>query len=298
MHTLADNISRLDNGNFFDSKAVETLIGNYQHDRSLEVLGEIVRHCEPIALSLIRSRSTMAYEAEDELLSSVYRKLMVSVLQFDRTRGSAFSFVSKLTLNMLATNVTHRKKLANRYPALDRTLMLTVADETAGLDSDLALADLCHQIRTIRSAATEAQERDAQKWYVESFIDAGFEMRRHQCADAAMKVYGLSHQRSRQLYDLILLEIRRALWDQTKHEPVTPAQLRGTKGLPLIRYTNFLTKAEFSKFAALMKDLAPLVVILVKPANEGRIKAGDWPAVRENLKLVLDGTPEATPLFG
>jgi len=89
-----------------------------------------------------------------------------------------------------------------------------------------------------------------------------------------MKVYGLSHRRSRQSFDLTILSIRQTLWDETKHAPVSRDPLKGTKGSPLVRYSNFLTPDEFSKFAALMKDLAPPVVMSVRPANEGRIRSG------------------------
>jgi hypothetical protein len=282
---------------FFDSRAVEKLIGEYQRDGSRELLGTIVVRCQPIAISLIRRRCTFRHEEEDELLSIVNRKLLVSLPQFDQNRGSAFSFVSRLSLNMLSTTVTHRKKLANRYPSLDKTLLSTVMDESAALDAQVAIDDLVHEIRGIKSTIELLAEREAQKWYVESFIDAGFELRRHECADACMKVFELSHRRSRQLYDLTLLEIRRALWDQTTHVPVTRGELKGTKGLPLTRYSNFLTRAEFSKFVLLMKDLAPYLVILVRPTNAGRIKSGDWPAIRENLGLILNGIPEASPLW-
>jgi hypothetical protein len=40
------------------------------------MLGEIVTRCEPIALSLIRSRRTSLYEEEDELFSTVNRKAL------------------------------------------------------------------------------------------------------------------------------------------------------------------------------------------------------------------------------
>ena len=46
-----------------------------------------------------------------------------------------------------------------------------------------------------------------------SFCEDGFSQRRHQCANTAMTVYGLSHSRSRELYDLIMLEVRRAMYD-------------------------------------------------------------------------------------
>jgi hypothetical protein len=46
-----------------------------------------------------------------------------------------------------------------------------------------------------------------------------------------------------------------------------------------------------------MRDLAPSLVVLVKPANEPGIRRGEWSAVRENLERVLNGIPEAVPLF-
>jgi hypothetical protein len=36
---------------------------------------------------------------------------------------------------------------------------------------------------------------------------------------------------------------------------------------------------------------------MLKNGMMGRIKPGDWAAVRENPELVLNGIPEATPLF-
>jgi hypothetical protein len=198
---------------------------------------------------------------------------------------------------MLATSVTHSRKLANRYQPLDKVLVDTKADEKANLNSAIALDDLAQQIRSIKSPCTLDAERQAQKWYVESFIDSAFSLHRHSCANAAMKVFGLSHKRSRQLYDLTLLEIRRVLWDECRHQPIGQAKLRGTKGRLLLRYTNFLTPPEFTKFTTLMRDLAPALVLLVKPGNQAQIRAGQWAAVRENLELILNGIPAATLLY-
>ncbi|PWT83899.1 MAG: hypothetical protein C5B58_05735 [Acidobacteria bacterium] len=122
-------------------------------------------------------------------------------------------------------------------------------------------------------------------------------MRRHECSDAAMAVYGLSHRRSRQLYDLTILSIRQTLWNETVHREVDSNRLAGTKGLPLLRFRNFTTKDEFSKLVGLLRDLAPSLIILVRPTNEARIRAGHWDAVRKNLVIVLEGDPEATPLI-
>jgi hypothetical protein len=290
-------LSKKNGGYFFNSAEVETLIAHYQRTECHQTLGQIIERCRPIALSLIRDKATMRHVEVDELMSAVNNKLLRSLPSYDPARGTAFAFVSRLTCNMLCTQVTHRKKLAARYPALERTFELSIVDHDQDFDSTVALDDLVHRIKTVRSAAIDQAERDAQKWYVDSFIDAGFEMRRHEVSDAAMRVYGLSHRRSRDLYDLTLLEIRRVLWTETKHAPVDANVLRGTKGLPLLRYTRFLTEEEFAKFAALMRGLAPILVVLVKPENAIRIKGQDWNATRENLLLILNGNPLATPLF-
>ena len=126
---------------------------------------------------------------------------------------------------------------------------------------------------------------------MESFLDSHFELRRHECANAAMRVFGLTHERSRRLYDLTLLEIRRVLYSESNHPSVNHTQLGRSKSARLLRYSNFLTGEEFKKFVALMRDLAPSVVVAVKPANEPLIRKGQWPAIRENLVLVLEGDP-------
>ncbi|PWT83898.1 MAG: hypothetical protein C5B58_05730 [Acidobacteria bacterium] len=158
MHELAKT-TRVTGGHFFDSGLVEDMLSAYQRDPQPETLGEIIRRCEPIALSLIRSRWTMQFEDESELMSIVNRKLLVSLPQYNRARGTAFSFVSRVALNMLATTVTHRRKLAARYSPLDKTLMLTLPDETGGgFDSAVRLDDLRAQIRSIKSACTLSEE--------------------------------------------------------------------------------------------------------------------------------------------
>jgi hypothetical protein len=280
---------------FFDSGAVEQLIAQYQKEGSREILGEIVSRCEPLTFSLIRSKRTMIYEPENELMSTINYKLVRSISHYDPGKGTAFTFISKLASNMMCTSVSLHKKLSLRYEPLDEVLAANLPDERA--NSPVYVDDLHRQIRGVRSACSLESERQAQRWLIESFIDAHFEMRRHEVCDAAMRVFGLTHRRSRQLYDLTLLEVRRALWQETTHAPVSLGGLRGTKQMPLARYFNFLSPPEFSKFVRLMRDLAPSLIFLVRPANAPAIKRGEWPAVRENLQCVLDGIPEATALF-
>ena len=57
-----------------------------------------------------------------------------------------------------------------------------------------------------------------------------FRLRRHECANAAMGVYNLSHERSRELYDLTMLEVRRVVYDNlSPRQPIVAGRLLGTR---------------------------------------------------------------------
>jgi hypothetical protein len=187
--------------------------------------------------------------------------------------------------------------LANRYSPLDQVLIASTPDDKAHFASTIALDDLQAQIRSIKSAIELEHERQAQKWFVESFIDSGFEMRRHEFANSAMKVFSLGHRRARELFDLSLLEVRGTLWDETKHPAVAPVQLRGTSGRRLTRFSNFLSPTEFSRFCGLMRGLAPALVGTVHPPNKTGIQRGEWGPIRQNLLIILNGHPASRPLF-
>jgi hypothetical protein len=112
---------------FFDSPACEQLIDQYQKTDSRETLGEILARCQPITESLIRSRATFLHEDEDELISIVNGKLIKSLWQYHPSRGAAFAFVSRLTVNMLVTTVTYKRKLRGAVSAFGRD---SLSDDT------------------------------------------------------------------------------------------------------------------------------------------------------------------------
>jgi hypothetical protein len=85
------------------------------------------------------------------------------------------------------------------------------AAEYDPLASAQAIADLIARLRMVRTPCTDPFELRAQKWFVESFLDCEFHIKRHQAANCAMQVYGLDHRRSRDLFDLTLVAIRREL---------------------------------------------------------------------------------------
>lgn len=65
----------------------------------------------------------------------------------------------------------------------------------------------------------------------------------------------------------------------------------------MARYAPLFDADEFTKFVTLMKGLSPFVLLLVDPSNRSR-RQDRCPAItRRNLEFILDGHPDAVPLF-
>lgn len=187
-----------------NNNAIERAISDYQAHHDLASLTAIVSLTQDRAEALIRFRRTSRIIPECELLSDVHCKLLRSIDKFDPSKGTAFSFVSQVVLNALCTSVTNARRYQNRYRELDGE----VNNLPAAVHDDAGVADLTHRIRAeVKTTLKDQRERDIQRWYVTSFCDQSFAQCRHQCADAAMAVHSLSHERSREIYDLSILEV-------------------------------------------------------------------------------------------
>jgi hypothetical protein len=231
----------------------------------------------------------------DELLSMVHVKLWRSLRLYDAARGSAYSFCAMIISRTAASAVNKAWARAERYCALGEAD--GVSHNLNPLESRQGLADLVTQVRRLRTSCTLPHELQAQRWLVDSFVAAEFVLRRHEASDSMMKVFGLSHARARQLYDLTMVAVRRELIDQRYIAPIAPVALRGTKSQALIRYAKILSPEEFSRLATLLKDVAPSIVFTVKPKNFCAIRRGKTEATLENLKLVLYGSESDRFLF-
>jgi hypothetical protein len=247
---------------------------------------------------LIRFHKTAHYVPEAELLRDVNVKLLRAVDRFDPAKGSAFTFVSCLIQNTLHSSVTKARMVASRYVELDEAVIdkLATNGETESKD---AIDDLAYRVRAgARTTLTNPTEQDVQRWFVTSFCEDSFSQQRHQCANAAMAVHSLSHARSRELYDLTMLEVRRVLYDDLPPRPlIVPGRLFGTRTAWMTRYAPLMSAAEFMKFVVLVHGLSPFILLLIDPSNRSR-RRNRCPAVtRRNLEFVLSGHPDARPLF-
>jgi hypothetical protein len=284
-------------GEHLNNSRLEECIARFQNgDRN--ALDEIIVLATPRAQTLIRFHKTSIYRDESELLSDCHFKLMRSIGRFDARRATGFAYVSRIIESSLKTAVTKQRRSWSRCCELDGELANTLP---ARSDNWEKADDLVFKVKSrARTTLTDETEISAMRWFVESFCQDGFGSRRHACADACIGVFQLSHARSRELHDLSALEVRRALFDDLKQrEQIIPGRLLGTRCGWMTNYQSLLSQAEFTKFYILMKNLAPyLLLLIVDPAKNGSHRRDRSPTIsRRNLELILNGDPDAAPLF-
>jgi hypothetical protein len=299
MHDIASNVCstwRHPNGGryYFDSNYARELIERYNATGDLEALNQLLDHVEPLAKSILEYRATTRYEAIDEILSRIRIKLWKSSRLYDPAKGTAFSFCAKVITSTAASIVGETWNRNERYCEIDEADSCTMPNDAASLE---AITDIEYRVRQLKTPLRDRYELSAQRWFVESFIAAGFILKRHEAADAVMKVYGITHMRSRQLYDLTMISVRRELIGERRLSPVLPDSLRTTKIAALIRYAKLISADEFTRLATLLQGIAPSVVLTVRPRNLGAIRRGDPKAIRINLNLILYGAPTDRHLF-
>jgi hypothetical protein len=282
----------------FDNARLEAVIARFQSTGDASSLSEIITLSEQRALTLIRFNGTACYRTESELLSDVHFKLLRSVGKFDPSKGTAFTFISKIIDSSLRTSVTVTRKNWLRSCELNDELTDSLPAKT---DDRSTLDDVVQRVRDgARTMLTDPLEIAAQKWLLDSFVDDGFHYRRHTCADHAMSVFGLTHARSRELYDLAMLEVRRVLYDDIKRrEQITPGQLYGTRSHWMTHCHALLSGAEFTRFVVLMRNLAPyLLLLIIDPSKANNHRRDRNPTIgRQTLELILYGHPDARTLF-
>jgi hypothetical protein len=279
-----------------DNGRIESLIAQYQSSGDVHTLAAIVDLTQARALTLIRFWRTSRYRSEAELLSDINIKLLRAVDKFDPTRGKAFTLISCLIKNTLCTAVTSARKSSRQYVKLRASIVRQL--ETNDEDCS-AIDDIAHRIKIgARTTLTDESELAAQRWYIDSFTAHGFQSRRHECANAAMAVHNLTHARSRELYDLTMLEVRRVLYSQLKQrQNIVAGRLLGTRLAWMARYRELLSEDEFTKFVVLMRDLAPYLLLIIDPRNRNSHRHDRIAVTRATLDLILNGDPDAVKLF-
>jgi hypothetical protein len=302
MHSLSDQSESLyptwrhPNGGvrYFDNDRAQEWIESYNRTQDPDSLAALLRHVEPLARSLLAYRNTIAYAPLDELLSRVRLKIWRSLKLYDPSRGTAFSFCSMVISRVGMSAVNESWSRQGRFLALEEADRCAVPAETYANE---AIAEIEHLVRQVKTSCTKRYELEAQRWFIESFIDSGFRLRRHQASDGVMQVFNLDHSRSRQLFDLTMVAVRRELLPNRRLRLLGPLDLRGTKSEALMRYAKYLSSEEFTRLAVLLRDVAPSVVLTVNPCTACAVRKGEPQATRSNLLLVLHGAETDRLLF-
>jgi hypothetical protein len=283
-----------------DSGAIEASLRDYQSTGSTAALDKFLAMAQERALTLIRYNHVTRYRTETELMSDITFKLIRSAPRFDSSRGSGFTFLSAVVMNVLRTNVTSARKHLGRFTELDESVLGEIAIDS-GRRSREAIEDFTSKLRHgVRSVLTDESELATQRWYIDSFCNEDFASPRHSCANSCMRAYGVSRARSRELYDLTMAEARRILYGELKdRRTIFPGQLSGTRCAWMTSYAPLLSRDEFTKFAVIMRGLAPyLLLLIVDPGHENNHRRDRNPTVgRRNLELILYGSPAARLLF-
>jgi hypothetical protein len=282
-----------------NSDAIEAALQDYQSSGSTAALDNFLAMAQERALTLIRYNHVTRYRSEAELMSDINFRLLKAARTFNPSRGSGFTYLSAIVTNVLRTNVTSARKHLDRFVEFDEHAINTIPFNESR--SQELLEDIGDRLRrTVKTQLTDPDELEAQRWLVGSFCAEGFESRRHSCANATMRVFGLTHSRARELYDLTMLEVRRSLYDLKPRQPIRPGQLFGRRCAWMSPYAKLLDAGEFTKFVVLMRDLAPYMVLLIlDPAHENNHRRDRNPTIgRRNLELILYGSAEARLLFG
>jgi DNA-directed RNA polymerase specialized sigma24 family protein len=219
---------------FFDSPRVEQLIGEWKLTGKIETFEQILEQIFPMVRRLILSQKTNKLLLFEDLVSRVQVKLFKHLKGFDPAKGSAFSYLSKITKSVLcsaAVEVMRKPEFAELGDNVP---------EGSAPAPDHAVEDLAWRIRGIKTVCPQ-EETEVQRWIIQSIVDsAPTPLMRYEAAQACTFVFGINGRRARQIFDLTLLEVRRALLGPRQSVRFGLAELATTKSRFLIKYSAYL----------------------------------------------------------
>ena len=154
-------------------------------------------------------------------MSKIRVKVWKSARLYDPGKGTTFSFVARIIQSISYSAVADAWNRAERFCELNGENYY----HPCGADSRFAVADIESRVFSIKTPCTDPYELQAQRWFANSFLDCEFHIRRHQAANCAMQVFRLDYVRSRWLFDLTLLSIRRELIADRRLTPISPGSL-------------------------------------------------------------------------
>lgn len=194
----------------FDSARAEELIAGWRETGDLGTLGDILELARPLIQVECRKRKTDEYYELEELISVIQIKLMRVLKDFDRARGSAYTFVSRVIWSHSCTLVTERQLYLSRYVQIEDPLFWELIPAPEKGDPEL-LEEIETRIRGVE--LSDLQEREAARWLAEQMAETEFTCRRREYGKQVRERYGLGKARSLELHDLVMSKVRCVLND-------------------------------------------------------------------------------------
>jgi hypothetical protein len=252
----------------------------YKASGAVEELDALLRLLIPVAETVICKKLGFLSDDYPEIRAYVLRRMSRGLANcYDPERGSLFNFITKLTENSLVDLLRRKVSRAKYVVPLDDEMLARFS--VNGADHRHAAAEIAYRVMQVKTIARDRGEIEAQRWLVRNLLASGFRFYRHEAADAMTVVYNIPPDRSRKLYDITVLSVRRILIGERKLKPVDVGSLLGTKGKALLRYRSRLSELEFAKLVFLMRNLAPSI-----------IETGEF-----SLEDILYGPPGERALF-
>jgi hypothetical protein len=243
---------------FFDEEEVKALVVEYLKEKDGAIFAQILSKIDGVIHAIIYERGINRYEEMDELVQKLHIKIWRVLPKFDPARGKLYSFITIVAHNTLGHINTELINRSSKFTPIEVNGERSLIDTLPARDDNSEMhEDVSVNIKKILTCCTIDREIKAQQWLVRSFIESHFSIRRHESANCMMKVFNISKERSRELYDQTLLEVRRQLLQYAKIPAVRVSQLRGTRQKPLASYFKTQGQERFNKLVFLMRGVAP-----------------------------------------
>jgi hypothetical protein len=245
----------------FDEALVAGLILEWQATGEERTFNEILEACESTInwmLWRFGFRTDNADRADTRQKACI--KLFKILLLYDPVRGRAFSFINNALQRFFISEFNNaaprRQKEAQLFVEDIDIERIRVESETEPPDRE-KLKEIARRIHGLKTPRRKPAEREIQRWIVRVLLETDFRPRRHEVAETLRKVFRLSPERSRFLYDLTLVSVRRELLAERALAALNLATLTSKGEKALLRYRDRLSPPEFARLVFLMRGLSP-----------------------------------------
>jgi hypothetical protein len=246
--------------NYFSEEQGLKLFQVWKRTGDMRSMDELLTLCLPVVSQMTSTWRTTIYGDRDDISNYVMGRLYVALRDFfEPKRGRLFSFISRAVQNSLIDYARRARDWSQHVCLIDGETLENFG--VNGADHRHNVDDIHYRVRQVKTTLTLPLEQEAQRWLVNGLMETDFEFRRHECARAMETVFSISPLRSRMIFDLTLLAVRREISDR-KFKPVAPSELVGTRAKALERYRSGLSEPEFGRLVALMRGLGPRLIFL------------------------------------